>query len=162
MITPDRNGRRRCTSTIVGARRTAAFASLLAFTFAIFVAPRVFAADTITWVPFRAILMRVDDDSAKEWNIWRDAHSKKDEILLIQWNKRYLRLNTKLQQFREIDPQTVTHNQKSVTSPADDSTAKVLPSDNWILRDVGSADRIYFELTAENHKFDINIPHGGR
>jgi hypothetical protein len=124
--------------------------------------PLIHAADTITWVQYRAILMRIDDESPKEWNIWRDAHSKKDEILLIQWNKRYLRINTKLQEVREIDPQTVTHGEKSVTSPADDSAAKVLPSDDWILRDVGSADRIYFELTAENHKVDINIPHGGR
>jgi hypothetical protein len=30
------------------------------------------------------------------------------------------------------------------------------------LRDVGTADRIYFELTGEGHKVDINIPHGGR
>ena len=120
------------------------------------------AADTISWVQFRAILMRVDDESPKEWNIWRDAHSKKDEVLLIQWNKRYLRVNSKLQEVREIDPQTIKREGKSVSSPADDSSAKVLPTDGWILRDVGSADRIYFELTAENHKIDINIPHGGR
>jgi hypothetical protein len=120
------------------------------------------AADTITWVQYRAILMRVDDESPKEWNLWRDAHSKKDEMLLMQWNKRYLRINTKSQEVREIDPQTVTHNAKSVVTPADDSSAKVLPTDGWILRDVGTADRIYFELTAESHKVDINIPHGGR
>jgi hypothetical protein len=143
-------------------RKLASSASLLILIAAIFIAPRLRAADTITWVQFRAIFMRVDDDSAKEWNVWRDAKSKKDEILLIQWNKRYLRINTKLQEVREIDPQTITHGEKSVTSPADDSAAKVLPSDGWILRDVGSADRIYFELTAENHKIDINIPHGGR
>jgi hypothetical protein len=120
------------------------------------------AADTITWVQYRAILMRVDDESPKEWNLWRDAHSKKDETLLMQWNKRYLRINTKSQEVREIDPQTVTHNPKSVVTPADDSSAKILPTDGWILRDVGTADRIYFELTAEDHKVDINIPHGGR
>jgi hypothetical protein len=137
-------------------------APILALALAIFFALRTHAADTITWVQFRAIFMRVDDDSPKEWNIWRDARAKKDEILLVQWNKRYLRVNTKLQEVREIDPQTVTHKDKSVTTPADDSTAKILPTDEWILRDVGSADRIYFELTAENHKIDINIPHGGR
>jgi hypothetical protein len=162
LITPDRNGKHRFTSVDHSRRGIIACAALFIFTATILFSSRLRAADTITWVQFRAILMRVDDESAKEWNIWRDAHAKKDEILLVQWNKRYLRLNTKLQQVREIDPQTVTHNQKSVTSPADDSTAKVLPSDNWILRDVGSADRIYFELTAENHKIDINIPHGGR
>jgi hypothetical protein len=162
LITQDRNGRHRFTSSNIAARKLASHALLLTLLAAIFVAPRIRAADTITWVQFRAIFMRVDDDSVKEWNIWRDAHAKKDQILLIQWNKRYLQLNTKLQEVREIDPQTITHGEKSVTSPADNSAAKVLPSDNWILRDVGSADRIYFELTAENHKIDINIPHGGR
>ena len=159
MITPDRNGRRRFINRRSYSYRSAA---LLVLAIAIFVTPIIRAADTISWVQYRAIFMRVDDESPKEWNIWRDAHSKKDEVLLIQWNKRYLRINTKLQEVREIDPQTVTHKGDSATSPADYSSAKVLPSDGWILRDVGSADRIYFELTAENHKIDINIPHGGR
>ena len=162
MITPDRNVRRRFTSSRDSARRFASTASLLALAIMILVAPQIHAADTISWVQYRAIFMRIDDESPKEWNIWRDAHSKKDQVLLIQWNKRYLRLNTKLQEVREVDPQTVTHKDNSATSPADDSSAKVLPSEGWILRDVGSADRIYFELTAENHKVDINIPHGGR
>jgi hypothetical protein len=143
-------------------RRLAALASLLVFAISIFVTPRIHAAATISWVQYRAIFMRIDDESPKEWNIWRDAHSKKDEVLLLQWNKRYLRINTKLQEVRDIDPQTITHKDNSATSPADDSSAKVLPTDGWILRDVGSADRIYFELTAESHRIDINIPHGGR
>jgi hypothetical protein len=143
-------------------RKSVVSTAMLALTLAIFGAIAVRAADSITWVQFRAILMRVDDESPKEWNIWRDSHSKKDEVLLIQWNKRYLRVNSKLQEVREIDPQTVKHENKSVTSPADDSAAKVLATDGWIIRDVGSADRIYFELTGENHKIDINIPHGGR
>jgi hypothetical protein len=162
LITQDRNGRHRFTKLPGIGRTVAASASLLMIMAAILVAPRIYAAETITWVQYRAILMRVDDESAKEWNIWRDAHSKKDEVLLVQWNKRYLRVNSKLQEVREIDPQTITHKDKSVTSPADDSSAKVLPTDGWIVRDVGIADRIYFELTAENHKIDINIPHGGR
>lgn len=161
MITQDRNARHRFTNMTSG-RAIAASAAMLTLTLLIFFTPHVYAADTITWVQYRAIFMRVDDESPKEWNVWRDGHSKKDEVLLIQWNKRYLRVNSKLQEVREIDPQTVKREGKSVTSPADDSSAKVLATDGWILRDVGSADRIYFELTSENHKVDINIPHGGR
>ena len=161
MITPDKNGRPRFTN-LRNSREITASAAILALTLVIFFTPRARAADTITWVQFRAIFMRVDDESPKEWNVWRDAHSKKDEVLLIQWNKRYLRVNSKLQEVRDIDPQSVKHADKSVTSPADDSSAKVLATDGWIIRDVGSADRIYFELTSENHRVDINNPHGGR
>jgi hypothetical protein len=145
-----------------GERRLIIYAAMFALTLAIFGAARLRAADTITWVQFRAIFMRVDDESPKEWNVWRDAHSKKDEVLLIQWNKRYLRVHSKSQEVREIDPKTVTQEGKSAASPADDSSARILPTDGWIIRDVGSADRIYFELTGENHRIDINIPHGGR
>ena len=162
MITPDRNARHRSTNTNWRAGRPLVMALLVATTMGISATARIPAADTITWVQFRAVLLRVDDESPKEWNLWRDAHSKKDEILLMQWNKRYLRINTKLQQVREIDPQTVVHKDKSVVSPTDDSSAKILPTDGWILRDVGTADRIYFELTGESHNVDINIPHGGR
>jgi hypothetical protein len=145
-----------------GFQRLSVIASMFALALGIFLAAHAHAADAITWVQFRAVLMRVDDDSPKEWNLWRDAHSKKDEMLLMQWNKRYLRINTKLQEVREIDPQSLIHKDKSVVSPSDDSSAKILATDGWILRDVGTADRIYFELTGEGHKVDINIPHGGR
>jgi len=162
LTTPDRSGRRRSTNGRAGLRRLLAAVSLFALTLGMFLAARTHGAETITWIQFRAVLMRVDDDSPKEWNLWRDAHSKKDELLLMQWNKRYLRINTKLQEVREIDPQTIVHKEKSVVSPSDDSSAKILATDGWILRDVGTADRIYFELTGEGHKVDINIPHGGR
>ena len=162
MTTPDRSVKRLSTNAGAGLRRLSVAAFLLPLTLGIFLAGHARAADTITWVQFRAIFMRVDDDSPKEWNVWRDAHSKKDEMLLVQWNKRYLRINTKLQEVREIDPQTLVHKDKSVVSPSDDSSAKILATDGWILRDVGTADRIYFELTTEGHKIDINIPHGGR
>jgi hypothetical protein len=162
LITPGRNARHRFTSRNGAFHRLVLCTALFMATEGILAATRVNSADTITWVQFRAVLMRVDDESPKEWNLWRDAHSKKDDILLMQWNKRYLRINAKLQEVREIDPQTVVHKDKSVTSPADVSSAKLLPTDGWILRDVGTADRIYFELTAEDHRVDINIPHGGR
>jgi hypothetical protein len=160
LITPDRNGRPHFTNAS-DRRRSLTIIYMVAMVL-MFVAQHVRAAESISWVPFRAIFLRVDDESPKEWNVWRDAHAKKDEILLVQWNKRYLRINTKLKEVREVDPQTLVHKDKSIESPADDSSAKILASDGWILRDVGSADRIYFELTEENHKVDINIPHGGR
>jgi hypothetical protein len=162
LITPGRNVRHHFTKRDGAFRRLALWTSIVAMTAGILLAARAQAADTITWVQFRAVFMRVDDESPKEWNLWRDSHSKKDDILLMQWNKRYLRINAKLQEVREIDPQTVVHKDKSVSSPSDISSAKVLPTDGWILRDVGTADRIYFELTSEEHKIDINIPHGGR
>lgn len=119
-------------------------------------------ADTVTWISFRASILRIDDEPPKEWNLYRDSRSRNDEVLLLQWGKRFLRLDTKAQEAREMDPRSFTQEKGKLTSPAGDKSGKVLPTAEWIVRDAGSAWRIYFELTEENHKVDINLPHGGR
>ena len=129
---------------------------------AIVFAASVCAADTITWTSFRASILRVDDEPPKVWNIYYDTRTKGDDVLLLQWGKRYLRLNTKAKEAREMDPQLFTQKNDKLTSPADAGTGKVLHTDGWIVRNVGSATRVYFELPDENHKIDINLPHGGR
>jgi hypothetical protein len=119
-------------------------------------------AETITWVSYRASILRIDDEPPKDWNVYRDTRGKNDEILLLQWGTRYVRLNTKAKEAREMDPQMFTHKNGKLTSSADDSPGKPLATAGWIVRDVGSASRVYFELTDENHKVDINLPYGGR
>jgi len=133
-------------------------AALCALSFA----PHVRAAANITWAPYRASILRIDDEPPKSWNIYYDTHAKGNDMLLLQWGDRYLRINSKLKTVHEMDPATFTHEKDKLVSPADESTGKLLVSAGWIARDVGSADRVYFELSDEGHKVDINLPHGGR
>jgi hypothetical protein len=128
----------------------------------IFAAKALVAAELITWAPFRASILRVDDEPPKIWNLFYDTRAKGDDVLLLQWGKRYLRLNTKAKEAREMDPQLFTQKNDKLTSSADASAGTVLHTDGWIVRNVGSATRVYFELPDENHKIDINLPHGGR
>jgi hypothetical protein len=117
------------------------------------------AADTITWEAYDKAILRIDGDPPKVWGLYHSTKGKKDEVLLLLWNKRYLMLNTHLKEVRELDPQTITYKTHRLESPGDDKTATILPSTEWIVRDVGSAFRIRTILTEEKHEIEINLPH---
>lgn len=162
MTIRDRSDSPRSTKRFKLASASACGFALVVAVLAMALAAHVRAAETITWASFQASILRVDDEPPKDWNLYRDTRAKGDDVLLLQWGKRYVRLNTRLKEAREMDPQSFTHKSNKLTSPADDGSGKILATAGWIVRDVGSASRVYFELTDENHKIDINLPHGGR
>jgi hypothetical protein len=118
-----------------------------------------YAADTILWEPYDKAILRIDGDPPKVWGLYHSTKGKKDEVLLLLWNKRYLMLNTHDKEVKELDPQTITYKTRRLESPIDDKTATLLPSSEWIVRDVGSAFRIRTILTNEKHEIEINLPH---
>lgn len=115
-------------------------------------------ADTTTWIPLLVPIVRIDGDPPKDWNLYKGKWDRDDKIVLLQWGNRWLRADTHAEEVREIDPSTVTHVKEKVQTPSDYKSAKVLPTGDWIVRDVGPAWRIHFVLTAENRDIDINIP----
>ncbi len=132
--------------------------TLLCAATALLLAARTRAGDTTTWVPLLAPILRIDGDPPKEWNLYKGRWDRDDKIVLLQWGKRYLRVDTHAEEVREIDPATVTQKKEKLQTPSDVKDAKVLPANDWIVRDVGAAWRIHFVLTAEHHDVDINIP----
>lgn len=153
MTTPDKSARRFSTNNF----RQIPFllAALMFFASGIL----THAADTITWEAYAKAILRIDGDPPKVWGLYHSTKGKKDEVLLLLWNKRYLMLNTHDKQVKELDPQTITYKTHRLESPNDDKTATVLPSSDWIVRDVGSAFRIRTILTEEKHEIEINLPH---
>lgn len=163
MITQDRNAKRRfIEERRNGASRShaAMFAMFLGLAaFAILFAAQLKAADTITWTPFKDAIFRVDGgDPPPEWNLYRDAHGKGHDSLLLLWGTRYLRLDTKRQVVWELDPKLVTQDKDKVTTPAKEDAGKVLSSDSWLVHDMTQAWRVSFTLTDEKHDLDLNVP----
>lgn len=120
------------------------------------------AGDTATWVPLLAPILRIDGDPPKDWNLYKGRWDRDDKIVLLQWGKRYLRVDTHAQEVRELDPSSVTKQKNKLQTPSDVKSAKVLAASDWIVRDAGAVWRIHFVLTDENHDVDINIPNAAR
>lgn len=107
------------------------------------------------WKPVEAIL-RVDDQPPKDWNMYRG--DRKSDVLLLQVGARYLLLDTKKHEVREIDPASVTRNKETLVNAGGEKDGKPIASSAWSVRDVGAARRILFKLDAENHSFTIELP----
>jgi len=123
---------------------------------------RVSAGGKVTWTPYSNAALRIDGDPPKEWNIYHGGGGKENEIVLLQWGKRYLRLDAGKKEVLELDPHSITHEKEKVIWSGDEATARVLPSSDWIFRNVGAAQRMHLALSAENHEIEIDLPHGGK
>ena len=119
---------------------------------------RVGAAGKETFVSYDVAAVRIDDDPPQEWGLYRLEHDKTKGVLLLEWGKRFLLLNAHLKEARELKPDSITRNKKSMAWNGDLSTTMVLPTSDWIFRDVGAAQRFHLILTAEGHDIEMNLP----
>lgn len=113
------------------------------------------AGDTTLWKQTAGIL-RVNDEPPKDWMVYREG--KKTNALILRIDERLLLIDVKAHQIRELDAQAVTTKEDTVTTQAKNPPGKVIASSGWLLRDVGPALRIHFELESESHNFDLELP----
>ena len=108
-----------------------------------------------TWKSVQFAILRFNDDSPKEWNIY---HSEKRGVLLVHLWKRYMLVNVQDQEVYEVDPQKVKiEGENADWSPSDISDQPVETSE-WKVRDVGPMERIRFRFGKTGHFLDIQIP----
>jgi hypothetical protein len=132
---------------------------ILSAAFVLWTPARVDAAKSETFVSYSIAAVRIDGNPPPEWNLYHLAHGRFNEVVLLEWGKRIIRLDEHLKEARELKPDSVTRKKGSVTWAVDNSAATVLPSDEWIYRDVGNVQRLHLVLTAETHDIEIDLPH---
>lgn len=113
------------------------------------------AGDTTVWKQTDGIL-RINDEPPKDWSVYREG--KKTNALILKVDERLLLIDVKAQQVRELDAKSVTAKEDSITTQAKNPPGKVIASSGWLLRDVGPALRIHFELASESHTVDLELP----
>lgn len=113
------------------------------------------AGDTTTWKQTDGIL-RINDEPPKDWSVYREG--KKTNALILQVGDRLLLIEVKAQTVRELDAKAVTRKEDSIITSAKNPPGKVIASSGWLLRDVGPALRIHFELESESHTVDLELP----
>jgi hypothetical protein len=114
------------------------------------------AADKIIWKPIPQVVLRIDDQAPKIWNVYRTG--KKADPLLLQIGARLLVIYIHNQEVYEIKPEQVDHKGVNLLWSEADKPQKPLPTSDWSTRDVGSAWRIRVKLAAEGRTVDLQIP----
>jgi hypothetical protein len=114
------------------------------------------AADMIVWKPIPQVVLHVDDQAPKLWNIYRSG--KKADPLLVQLGARMLIIYIRDQKVYEIKPEQLEHKGQDLLWRDTDRPERPLPTSDWTTRDIGSAWRVRVKLAAESHTIDIEIP----
>lgn len=110
----------------------------------------------VVWKQLDQAILRVDDQPPKDWNIYRA--NRKGDVLLLQLGGRFLLLDTRKQEVREIDPGSVTRDKDTLSNTGGEKDGKPISSSAWSVRDVGAARRVLFKLDPEGHSFTIELP----
>ncbi len=132
---------------------------MLNVAFLLWMPARVAAAKSETFVSYEIAAVRIDGNPPPEWNLYHLAHGKFNEVVVLEWGKRIIRLDERLKEAREIKAESVTRKKGSLSWTVDDSASTVLPTSDWIYRDVGNVQRLHLSLTAESHEIEIDLPH---
>jgi hypothetical protein len=114
------------------------------------------ATDKIIWKPIPQVVLRIDEQAPKLWNVYRAG--KKADLLLLQIGARMLVIYIRNLEVYEIQPEHVDHKGVDLLWREADKPEKPLPTSDWSTRDVGSAWRIRVTLAAEGRMVDLQIP----
>ena len=113
------------------------------------------AGEKTLWKPVAFAIVKFNGEAPKSWNMY---HTEKKGLLLMHLWKRYLLLDMKEQEVREIDPQTVKPRGESVEWSNSDAPDQPLEISEWKERNVGQLLRVSFRLGKDGHILELQIP----
>jgi hypothetical protein len=114
--------------------------------------------DKVVWSPIADVLFRIDSKPAKLWTLYQARKDKKEHRLLLQLGARYLMFDTQLRLITEYDPAAFEKKGNGYEMPREAKATKALPSEEWILRDVGTSFLIHARLKDEGRLLEIQLP----
>lgn len=135
-----------------------ALLSFAAFSLLLASAPLKASPEKLHWMPVRDALFVVDNKPAKLWTLYYAGKDKKEHRLLLQLGMRYLMIDTQLRLITEYDHAAFEQKGKDCEMPRDAKALKALPTEDWILRDMGTSFLIQTKLKEEGRVLEIHLP----
>ncbi len=115
------------------------------------------AADKIVWKPVTDAQLKLDGRPVRSWNVYRVE--KKNNLILVQLGRRYLRLDTKERTVYELQPSELEAHGKDFQTHESAGQRKLVPSSDWVDRDVGTAQLVRVKLQDYGHVLEVQLPH---
>ena len=120
--------------------------------------PAASAPEKVVWMPVSDALFRIDSRPAKFWTLYHAGKDKKEHRLLLQIGTRYLMIDTQLRLITEYEPAVFEKKGSGYEMPRDTKGLKALPTQDWVLRDVGTSFLISTKLKDEGRLLEIQLP----
>jgi hypothetical protein len=119
-----------------------------------------FSADrekSVTWKPIKEALLRVNDQPVKNWNVYEE--NKKGDPLLLEIGDRFLLIEIHERKVFDLGAPKIEHKGAELLWDAAALPTEPLATSDWLIKDVGFAYRIDFQLVPEKRLVDLQLPH---
>lgn len=144
------------------ARHSLLFRSLFVWS-ALSLATAVFAngggSGRYLWKSVPAAQIKIDDKTPLAWNIFQTGQKKEGNLVLVLLGRRYIALDIKARIAYAVLPADVQPRGADLESGDLFVQARVLPTEKWLLRDVGMAELIKLKLNDYGTTLQIQLPH---
>ena len=114
--------------------------------------------EVVLWLPVKDALLEIDSKPAKLWSLYYVKKDKKEQRFLLQIGPRFLMIDTQLRLITEFDSSEFTRKGVNYEMQREARGRAVIPSQDWVLRDVGTAFLIQIKLKEEGRMIQIELP----
>ncbi len=142
-------------------RRLFCHSLLLAFTIAAFSGAFIARADSprYLWKPVATAQCKLDEKIPLAWNVFLTDNKKEQNLVLVLLGRRYLALDIRAHRAFTVVPSDLTAKGPNFESGDLFVDSKVLPTENWLVRDVGPAEMVRLTLMDYGRTLQIELPH---
>jgi hypothetical protein len=117
------------------------------------------ADDRYLWKTVSRAQCKLDDKTPLTWNIYQTDKKKEANLVLLLIGRRYLALDIKAKLVYNVLPSDLHAKGQDFASGDLFVKSRVLPTDNWSLRDVGPAELITLTLGDYGRELYVELPH---
>lgn len=115
--------------------------------------------DHFLWKSIPVAQCKLDDKIPLAWGIYQTADKKQAQYVLVLLGRRYIALDLKAHQAYVVLLSDLTKQGSDLASGDLFVASRVLPTEDWSLRDVGPAELIKLTLKDYNRRLQIELPH---
>jgi hypothetical protein len=113
----------------------------------------------IHWKQLPDAQLKLDGKTPLTWNVYQSNKKKESNLILVLLGHRYLALDTKAKMIYEVQPNELHATGKDFDSSNVTQGSRVIPSTEWVERDIGPAESISLRLEDYGRVLEVQLPH---
>ena len=103
--------------------------------------------------------IKIDGKTPLTWNVYQPDKKKDSYLVLILLGRRYIALDMRAKLAYLVYPADVQKQGDDLESGDLRKPDRVIPSKDWMLRDVGPAELVNFTLEDYGRTIEVSLPH---
>lgn len=115
--------------------------------------------DQIHWKPVDEAQVKLEGKTPLAWNVYQPEKKKDSNLVLVLLGHRYLALDIKARLVYAVFLQDLHAQGKDFDTDSVIEPSRVIPSTEWVVRDIGPAESIKLTLGDYGRTLEIQLPH---